>query len=134
MKTLITTALSLLILLGINTNSTAQLNITTGSKLQLEKSTHDFGTVEQNAPTEVKIKVSNPGDEPLVLTDVKGSCQCTVPVWPKEPIAPGSSAFITIKYNSSRIGPINKSVTVRSNSAEEAVKVIRIKGEVVAKK
>lgn len=134
MKTLFTTALSLLLLVAFIPETKAQLASSTGPEIKLEKTVHDFGTVEKDAPTKVTIKVSNPGLEPLVLTDVKGSCQCTVPEWPKEPIAPGSSAEITIKYNSSRIGPINKSVTVRSNDPDQPVLVIRIKGEVVTKK
>jgi hypothetical protein len=63
----------------------------------------------------------------------KGSCGCTVPVCPQEPIAPGASAEISVKYATNRVGPINKSVTITSNATNEPRKVIRIKGNVKAK-
>ncbi len=64
------------------------------------------------------------------LTYTKGSCGCTVPEWPKEPIAPGAKGVIRVKYDTNRPGPINKNVTITSNAINEPNKVIRIKGEV----
>jgi hypothetical protein len=66
----------------------------------------------------------------LIISNAKGSCGCTVPEWPKEPIAPGAKGTIRVKYDTNRPGPINKSVTITSNALNEPNKVIRIKGEV----
>ena len=79
-----------------------------------------------------EFKFTNTGTEPLIISNAKGSCGCTVPSWPKTPIKPGESAAIKVKYDSKRIGPINKSVTISSNASNEPTKVIRIKGMIEA--
>ncbi len=106
----------------------------TSPEIQLEANVHDFGEVAQNSKTEAKIKVRNTGSAPLVITNAKGSCSCTVADYPKKPILPGTSGFVTVRYNSSRVGPINKTVTLHSNDPNNPVKVIRIKGIVRAQK
>lgn len=116
-----------LFLLGITANAQVK-----GAEISVDKEVHDFGTVKQNAPTECYFTITNTGTEPLVLADVKGSCQCTVPDWPKEEIKAGETAKIKVKYNSSRIGPINKTVTITSNSTENPTLTVRIKGTVEA--
>ena len=72
------------------------------------------------------------GTEDLVISNAKGSCGCTVPSWPREPIAPGKSGELKVKYDTKRIGLINKSVTIQSNATNHPVKIIRIKGEIKA--
>lgn len=101
-----------------------------GAEIKVDKEIHDFGTVKQNDLTECYFTITNTGDEPLILADVKGSCQCTVPEWPKSDIKPGESAKIKVKYNSSKVGPINKTVTITSNSKESPTLMVRIKGTV----
>jgi hypothetical protein len=108
---------------------TAQIK---GAEISVDKDVHDFGTVKQNDLTECFFSITNTGDEPLVLADVKGSCQCTVPEWPKSDIKPGETAKIKVKYNSSRVGPINKTVTITSNAKDNATMTVRIKGTVEA--
>ena len=93
----------------------------------------DYGTIEQNADGIRYFVFTNTGKEPLIISNAKGSCGCTVPTWPKEPIKPGQKAAIKVKYDTKRIGAINKSVTITSN-ATEPTKIIRIKGTVVAPK
>ena len=68
----------------------------------------------------------------LILTNCRASCGCTVPEWPKDPIAPGKKAVITVKYNTQRLGAINKTITVESNAINNRV-VLNIKGNVAAK-
>ena len=97
--------------------------------IEFEKSEHDFGTIEQNGDGTYEFVFTNNGKEPLLISNAKGSCGCTVPVWPREPIAPGESGSIKVKYDTKRVGPFNKSVTITSN-AEPATTVIRIKGNV----
>ena len=73
---------------------------------------------------------TNTGDAELVVTNVKSSCGCTVPKKPEGPIAPGASGSIEVKYDTNRVGPIRKTVTVYSN-ADEPIKALKIKGEVL---
>lgn len=93
----------------------------------------DYGTIEQGADGLREFKFKNTGKEPLIISNATGSCGCTVPTWPKEPIKPGESSSIKVKYDTKRLGAINKSVTITSN-ATEATKVLRIKGNVIAPK
>lgn len=111
----------------------AQLNIESGSKIEFEKDVHDFGNLKQGEPAVYEFKFTNTGNEPLFISNAQGSCGCTVPSWPKEPIAPGKTAVIKVKYDSNRLGPINKSVTIQSNAINEPTKVIRIKGNIEPK-
>ncbi|MCB0756766.1 MAG: DUF1573 domain-containing protein, partial [Flavobacteriales bacterium] len=70
--------------------------------------------------------------EPLIISKAKGSCGCTVPEWPKEPIAPGAKSAIKVKYDTKRVGPISKSVTITSNSVDNSTFLLKIKGTVKA--
>jgi hypothetical protein len=101
--------------------------------ISIDKDVHDYGTIEQGADGECTFTVTNTGTEPLIISLCKGSCGCTVPVCPTEPIAPGASAKITVKYNTNNPGPINKSVTITSNASNEPSKTVRISGNVTAK-
>lgn len=98
-------------------------------QIKFEKEVIDYGTIDKGANGEREFQFTNTGKEPLIITNAKGSCGCTVPSWPREPIAPGEEAVIKVKYDTQRVGPINKSVTVNSNAATP-VKVLRIKGTV----
>ena len=109
----------------------AQDSAATGPVIAFEKTVHDYGTIEQGANGQAEFKFTNRGTDPLILSRARGSCGCTVPTWPKEPIAPGASATILVNYDTKRVGPINKSVTVTSNCSKEPMKVLRIKGSVV---
>lgn len=97
-----------------------------------EKTTHDYGNIMSGDDGECEFKFKNTGKEPLVLTNVYSSCGCTVPVWPKEPIMPGKSETIKVKYNTYRLGTINKKVTVISNAENGTIELF-IKGNVSAK-
>jgi len=101
-------------------------------EISFEKEIHDFGTFEQHGNGLYEFKFTNTGDAPLIISNSKGSCGCTVPIWPKAPIAPGASDVIKVKYDTKRIGAFNKSVTITSNSKTENTKVIRIKGKTLA--
>jgi hypothetical protein len=130
--------LSLLVAAMMSFNSVAQevTNTTTqssGAVMEIDKEIHDYGTIEQGANGVCIFTVTNTGTAPLIISMCKGSCGCTVPSCPKEPIAPGASAEIRVKYDTNRVGPINKSVTITSNADNEPQKIIRIKGQVKAK-
>lgn len=103
-----------------------------GAEVTFDKEVHDYGTVKQGGNGECEFKFTNTGTEPLIISDAKGSCGCTVPEWPKTPIKPGETASIKVKYDTKRVGPINKTVTVTSNATTEPTKTLRIKGTVEA--
>jgi len=138
-KAIFTLSLMMIALFGFNVNSIAQTTgeapaqIVDGPQIKLDKETHDYGTIEQGGNGECTFTITNTGTAPLIISLCKGSCGCTVPTCPKEPIAPGASATITVRYDTKRVGPINKSVTITSNATNEPRKVVRIKGNVKAK-
>lgn len=101
-----------------------------GAKIDFAKETHDYGNVKYGANGTCTFKFKNTGNAPLIISKAEGSCGCTVPSWPKEPIAPGASSEITVKYDTKRPGPISKSVTITSNAVNEPTKTVRIKGTV----
>ena len=92
----------------------------------------DYGTITQNAEGKREFVFTNNGTTPLVITNAQGSCGCTVPSSPKEPIAPGAKGVIGVKYDTNRVGPFTKTVTISSNAAGQPTKVLTIKGNVVA--
>lgn len=112
----------------VETQSTTET--TSQAEITFEKLEHDYGEVKQNGNGVCEFKYTNTGSVPLVLSKVRSSCGCTVPKWSKEPLMPGQSATITVKYNTSSVGPINKSITVESNAKTSRVRLL-IKGKVV---
>lgn len=90
---------------------------------------HDYGTIFQNGDGNCAFEFTNTGKEPLVLSNVRSSCGCTVPKWTREPILPGQTGSINVKYDTRRMGAINKHITVLSNAKTASV-VLRIKGTV----
>jgi hypothetical protein len=92
----------------------------------------DYGTISQNADGKREFVFTNNGNAPLVITNAQGSCGCTVPSSPKEPIAPGAKGVIGVKYDTNRVGPFTKTVTISSNAAGQPTMVLTIKGNVVA--
>ena len=103
-----------------------------GAEISFDKETHDYGVMQQHGNGECVFVFTNNGTEDLVISNAKGSCGCTVPSWPREPIAPGKTGELKVKYDTKRIGLINKSVTIQSNATNHPVKIIRIKGEIKA--
>ena len=98
--------------------------------ITFEKIVHDYGTVERGGNGECEFVFKNTGKADLVLTNVRSSCGCTVPEWTKEPIRPGKKGVIKVKYNTQRVGQINKSITVESNAVNNKI-ILNIKGSVV---
>jgi len=103
------------------------------AKIEFKTETIDYGKVARGSDGVRTFEFTNTGEAPLVISDVKSSCGCTVPEKPKEPIAPGESGIIKVKYDTNRsTGPFRKAITVSSN-AETPTKVLKIKGELVEK-
>ena len=103
---------------------------TSGPAITFETMEVDYGTIQQNAEPYRQFQFTNTGDAPLIISNAKGSCGCTVPEWPKEPIQPGESNVIKVRYATNRIGKFSKTVTLTTNDAE-GQHVLRIKGEVL---
>lgn len=94
--------------------------------LTFDKKEHDFGEIEAKTPVETVFNYTNTGDAPLVITDIKSSCGCTVPQdWSKEPLAPGESGKFTVKFNGSGKNKVTKSITVTANT-ETGKEVVNI--------
>lgn len=100
-----------------------------GPVMTFEKTEVDYGEIEQNSDPLRVFKFTNTGTEALVIQHAKGSCGCTVPSYPKEPIEPGKSGEIEVRYDTKRIGPFTKTVTLTTNEVEPK-HVLKIKGKV----
>ena len=86
------------------------------AEIVFENDAHDYGTIKQGANGTFEFKFKNSGKEPLVISNAQGSCGCTVPSWPKEPILPGQGNVIKVTYDTKRVGPFTKTVTLTSNA------------------
>ncbi|NJL15138.1 MAG: DUF1573 domain-containing protein [Microscillaceae bacterium] len=95
-----------------------------------EKTEHNFGKIPQGKPVKVEFEFRNIGSSPLVISQATGSCGCTVPEWPKQPIPPGQTGVIKAEFNAAALGVFNKTITIESN-AQQAI--LTIKGEVIGK-
>lgn len=100
------------------------------AKMEFKSETIDYGEIKKGSDGVRVFEFTNTGEIPLVIEDVKSSCGCTIPKKPKDPIMPGKTGEIEVKYDTNRPGPIRKTVTVYSN-AEEPVKALKIKGTVI---
>jgi hypothetical protein len=82
-----------------------------------DKETHNFGNIKQHSTNDHVFTFTNTGDQPLVIEDAQGSCGCTVPEYPKEPVMPGQTGEIKVKYSpGTQIGNQTKSVTITTNA------------------
>lgn len=109
----------------------ASLPKVNGAGMVFENETIDYGTIAHNADGKREFVLTNNGNKPLIITNTQGSCGCTVPTSPKEPILPGAKGVIGVKYATDRIGAFTKTVTVTSNAEGMPTKVITIKGIVL---
>ena len=100
------------------------------AKIEFETETIDYGTIEKGADGVRVFKFKNTGNAPLIITKVKSSCGCTIPKKPKDPIMPGDTGEIEVKYDTKRVMPIRKTITVTSN-AERPTIALKIKGNVI---
>jgi hypothetical protein len=102
-----------------------------GAGMVFDSETIDYGTIAHNAEPNRKFEFTNNGNKPLIITSTQGSCGCTVPTTPKEPILPGAKGVIGVRYATDRVGAFTKTVTVTSNAEGMPTKVLTIKGTVL---
>ena len=96
--------------------------------MKFNQEDHNFGNVPEGPSVSYEFELKNIGKVPIIISNAHGSCGCTVPTWPKEPILPGKTSKITVTYNTQgRPGQINKTVTVTTNVG---TKVLKISGNV----
>lgn len=112
-------------LLGFNL--TAQ---DTAAKIEFKAETVDYGEIAKGSDGIRVFEFTNTGNAPLIISKVSSSCGCTIPKKPDAPILPGKTGEIQVKYDTNRVGPIRKAITVISN-ADTPTKVLKIKGEVI---
>jgi len=130
---------AMLAVLGVATSNaqatkkatTAKVAKVQGAGMAFENETIDYGTIAHNADGKREFVFVNNGTKPLIITNTQGSCGCTVPTSPKEPIAPGAKGIIGVKYATDRVGPFSKTVTVTSNAEGQPTKTLTIKGTVL---
>ncbi len=137
MKKLLSIAVLAVMTFSISCSQTSQAESTVdidaqGATIEFDNLVHDYGTIVQGENGTCKFEFKNTGGEALVLSDVKSSCGCTIPSWPREAIAPGETGTIDVKYDTRRVGPINKSIRVTSNGSEQPI-ILRIKGRIEPK-
>jgi len=94
--------------------------------MTFDKVEHDFGTIEQNAPQETIFSFTNTGNAPLIITDAKSTCGCTVPKKPEGPVAPGEKGELVVKFNGSGQNQVSKTITVTANT-EKGQELLKIK-------
>jgi len=100
-------------------------------KITFERTVDDKGVIYESDKGLFKFPFQNTGDAPLIISSVKSSCGCLVPYWNKQPVLSGNWDTIYGKYDTKRLGPINKSLTVQCNDTSLPTSVLRIKGEVL---
>lgn len=110
--------------LAIGITVQAQEKSADGPIIAFEESSRDFGNITQGDKVEHVFKFENKGKTPLVISNVAATCGCTVPAWPKEPIAPGQKGEIKVSFNSAgKMGKQNSVVRIYSNASEPIEKV-----------
>lgn len=101
-----------------------------GPMIEVDQMVYDYGTIQKGANGRGVFVVTNTGDAPLLLTNCQGSCGCTVPTCDTAPIKPGGKSEIVVQYDTQRVGPINKTVTINSNATNIRTLQVMIKGTV----
>jgi len=101
------------------------------AKIEFKTETVDYGVIEKGSDGVRVFEFTNTGTAPLIISKVSSSCGCTIPKKPEEAILPGKTGEIQVKYDTKRVGPIRKAITVISN-ADTPTKVLKIKGEVTS--
>lgn len=95
--------------------------------MTFDRSENDFGNIVQGTPQETTFTFTNTGNAPLIITDAKSSCGCTVPSYPKNtPIAPGETGQLVVNFNGSGLNQVTKTITVTANT-EKGSEILRIK-------
>ncbi len=137
-------ALALLVTLGVTTSNAQETSKklkpkntkiastkVNGAGMVFVTETIDYGTIAANSDGRREFVFTNNGNKPLIITNAQGSCGCTVPTYPKQPIAPGAKGVIGVQYDTKRAGQaFTKTITLTTN-AVTPTKILTIKGNVL---
>ncbi|MFI1745855.1 DUF1573 domain-containing protein [Thalassobellus sediminis] len=94
--------------------------------IEFDKTEHDFGEIEAKSPQETTFAYTNTGDAPLVVTNIKSSCGCTIPEnWSREPLAPGETSSFLVKFSGAGSNKVTKTITVTANT-EKGSEIVKI--------
>lgn len=110
------------------------IEVVQGPNMVFEQTVVDYGTIDKGSDPYRMFSFTNKGSEPLIIKHAKGSCGCTVPEYAKVPIGPGETSEIKVRYDTERVGPFTKTVTITTNELDEdgnnKKRVLQIKGKV----
>lgn len=115
----------------INTGQPQEMPKANGAQMKFVNETYDYGDVVKASNGEREFVFTNTGTEPLNISNAQGSCGCTVPTWPKEPILPNKTGVIKVKYDTNREGPFTKYITLTTNAPGQESLRLTIKGNVL---
>ncbi len=125
MKTIVT---FFALFIALNLSAQTENN---GPIISFTSMTVNYGEIERGSDGIRVFEFTNTGDEPLIISKVYSSCGCTIPKKPEAPIAPGEKGEIQVKYDTNRMGPIRKTITVNSNAKDTPIVSLKIKGNVI---
>lgn len=123
-------ALAFMLIINQGTHAQSRAQSKVAGEFSFDSKEIDYGSIQQHADGERVFVFTNTGNAPIVITNVRTSCGCTVPTYSKSPILPGKKGEIKVKYDTSRMGPFSKTITVSSN-ALHTKRVLHIKGTVI---
>jgi len=134
MRHLLRLSMIVLFTISLSAQNTTNKNLVLNTKssqgiFKFETETIDYGTIKQNSDGNRTFIFTNTGKKPIIISNVKTSCGCTVANKPNKPIMPGETAKIGVKYATNRVGSFSKTITVTSN-ANEKIKHLKIKGKI----
>ncbi|MGI9532873.1 DUF1573 domain-containing protein [Lutimonas sp.] len=104
-----------------------------GAKIKFDKTEHDFGVINEGDVVETVFSFKNSGKSELIITSAKGSCGCTVPEWPKEPIMPGEEGTIRVKFNSDKKPNLQQKTITLVTNTDQGKEILKIKAQVTPK-
>ena len=134
MKKILLLAFTIIASITINAQDNTKINNNPNApKLTFKSETIDYGEVNKGGDGVRSFEFTNEGLEPLIISNVRSSCGCTIPEYQRTPIGPGESSEIKVKYDTKRVGPFRKTITIYSN-VEGGAKVLTIKGRIIDKK
>jgi hypothetical protein len=108
-------------------NKPEEIKLTT---VEVPSTLIDIGEVKQGGEAKAIFKLKNAGQNPLIISDAKTECHCTLTEWPKEPVAPMGIATIVVNYDSKTIGFFQQTATLQMNN-KEGILVLIIRGKII---
>ena len=100
-------------------------------EIEFETTTIDYGVIQNGSDGERTFSFKNTGTANLIITNIRSSCGCTIPKKPEAPIAPGEASKIIVSYDTKRIGPFKKTITVSTNQKNSLDIALEIEGTVI---